>query len=88
LKVHTVLLHNLAYPAFANDENDILIGVHILGPHASDLIHEGVLAISMKLKAEDIIGTIHAHPTLSEVFSEAVMGLKGVALHAAPAKKN
>jgi len=62
--------------------------VHILGPHASDLIHEGVLAISMKLKAEDIIGTIHAHPTLSEVFSEAVMGLKGVALHAAPAKKN
>jgi dihydrolipoamide dehydrogenase len=70
-----------------SDENDTLIGVHILGPHASDLIHEGVLAVGMKLKAEDIIGTIHAHPTLSEVFSEAVMGLKGVALHAAPAKK-
>lgn len=71
-----------------SDENDILIGVHIVGPHASDLIHEGVLAIGMKLKADDIIGTIHAHPTLGEVFSEAVMGLKGVALHAAPVKKN
>ena len=71
-----------------SDENDIIIGVHILGPHASDLIHEGVLAIGMKLSAEDIIGTIHAHPTLGEVFSEAVMGLKGIALHAAPAKKN
>ncbi len=70
-----------------SDENDILMGVHIMGPHASDLIHEGVLAIGMKLKAEDIIGTIHAHPTLSEAFSEAVMGLKGVAIHAAPVKK-
>jgi dihydrolipoamide dehydrogenase len=71
-----------------SDEKDIIIGVHIMGPHASDLVHEGVLAIGMKLSADDIIGTIHAHPTLAEAFSEAVMGLKGVALHAAPAKKN
>jgi len=70
-----------------SDENDVLIGVHILGPHASDLIHEGVLAINMKAKAQDIISTIHAHPTLAEVFPEAVMGLKGIALHAAPVKK-
>ncbi|HWR62232.1 MAG TPA: dihydrolipoyl dehydrogenase [Clostridia bacterium] len=71
-----------------SDENDIIIGVHIMGPHASDLIHEGVLAIGMRISAEDIIGTIHAHPTLGEVFSEAVMGLKGIALHAAPARKS
>ena len=70
-----------------SDENDTLIGVHILGPHASDLIHEGVLAIGMKTSAEDIIGTIHAHPTLSESFAEAVMDMKGIALHSAPAKK-
>ena len=70
-----------------SDENNILIGVHILGPHASDLIHEGVLAIGMKCSAEDIIGTIHAHPTLSESFAEAVMDLKGIPLHSAPAKK-
>lgn len=67
-----------------SDENDVLIGVHIMGPHASDLIHEGVLAIGMKIKAEDVIGTIHAHPTLSESFAEAVMDLKGRALHCAP----
>ncbi|MGE5629891.1 MAG: dihydrolipoyl dehydrogenase [Caulobacteraceae bacterium] len=70
-----------------SDENNTIIGVHILGPHASDLVHEGVLAIGMKLSADDIIGTIHAHPTLGEVFSEAVMGLEGIALHAAPVKK-
>lgn len=69
-----------------SDENDKLIGVHILGPHASDLIQEGVLAIGMKIPAGDIIGTIHAHPTLSEAFAEAVMDLKGIALHT-PAKK-
>jgi len=70
-----------------SDEDDVIIGVHILGPHASDLIHEGALAISMKARAQDIINTIHAHPTLAEVFSEAVMGLKGIGLHAAPIKK-
>lgn len=70
-----------------SDENDTIIGVHILGPHASDLIHEGTLAIGLRLPADDVIKTIHAHPTLAESFSEAVMGLKGVALHAAPAKK-
>lgn len=70
-----------------SDENGILIGVHILGPHASDLIHEGVLAIGMKLSAKDIIDTIHAHPTLSETFSEAVMGLEGISIHSAPVKR-
>ncbi|MDF2522350.1 MAG: dihydrolipoamide dehydrogenase, partial [Clostridia bacterium] len=57
------------------------------GPHASDLIHEGALAISAKLKAEDIINTIHAHPTLSEAFHEAVSGLKGEAIHMVPARR-
>lgn len=70
-----------------SDERDRLIGVHILGPHASDLIHEGALAIGMKLSTEDILGTIHAHPTLSESFAEAVMDLKGISLHSAPSKK-
>jgi len=41
----------------------------------------------MKAKVQDIINTIHAHPTLAEVFSEAVMGLKGIALHSAPVRK-
>jgi len=64
-----------------------IIGVHIMGPHASDLIHEGTLAISAKLKIDDIKNTIHAHPTLSEAFHEAVCGLKGEAIHLVQSKR-
>lgn len=67
--------------------SDIIIGVHIMGPHASDLIHEGVLAIANKLDVDAVINTIHAHPTLSESFSEAVAGLKGEAIHIAPLRR-
>jgi dihydrolipoamide dehydrogenase len=69
----------------ANDNE--LLGVHIMGPHASDLIHEGTLAIANKLKIENIKNTVHAHPTLSEAFLEAVMGLTGEAIHMAPPKR-
>ena len=58
-----------------------------MGPHASDLIHEGTLAISKKLNATDIANTVHAHPTLSEAFYEAVLGLNGEAIHMVPAKR-
>lgn len=68
-------------------EDNTIIGVHIMGPHASDLIHEGVLAISKKMKVEDITGVIHAHPTLAETFHEAVMGLNNEAIHMVPKKK-
>lgn len=43
-----------------------IVGVHILGPHAADLIHEGALAIKNKLTIDDIIDTVHVFPTLSE----------------------
>lgn len=68
-------------------EDDTIIGVHIMGPHASDLIHEGALAINNKLSVEDIKGTVHAHPTLSEAFYEAALGLKKEAIHIAPPRK-
>lgn len=68
-------------------EDDTIIGVHIMGPHASDLIHEAALSINTKLKANDIINTIHAHPTLAEAFSEAVAGLKGEAIHMVQQKR-
>ncbi len=66
---------------------DAIVGVHIMGPHASDLIHEGTLAIANNMKIDQIKSTIHAHPTLSEAFTEAVMGLKGEAIHLAPKLK-
>lgn len=71
----------------ATKEDKIIIGVHIMGPHASDLIHEGALAISKKLNARDIATTVHAHPTLSETFYEAVLGLNGEAIHMVPSKR-
>jgi dihydrolipoamide dehydrogenase len=71
----------------ASLEDNIILGVHIMGPHASDLIHEGAMAISNNMKVENIASMIHAHPTLSEAFEEAVLGLKGEAIHMVPPKK-
>ncbi|MHC1719761.1 MAG: dihydrolipoyl dehydrogenase [Clostridiaceae bacterium] len=71
----------------ANKTDKTIIGVHIMGPHASDLIHEGVVAIEKKLTVDDIAHIVHAHPTLSEAFVEAVLGLEGKSIHSYPPKK-
>lgn len=71
----------------SSGEDNKIIGVHIMGPHASDLIHEGALAITHDMNALDIANTIHAHPTLGEAFSEAVLGLNNQAIHMLPGKK-
>jgi dihydrolipoamide dehydrogenase len=64
------------------DENtDRILGAHIIGPHASDLIHEVALAIEKGLTGSDIAHTIHAHPTLSEGIMEAAEDLHGSAIH-------
>jgi dihydrolipoamide dehydrogenase len=55
--------------------------MHIMGPHASDLIAEGALAIRLGLTAEDIVHTIHAHPTLPEAVRETAMGQLDGAIH-------
>jgi len=54
-------------------ENGRVLGMHIMGPHASDLIAEGALAMQLGATARDIAHTIHAHPTLSEAVHEAAM---------------
>ncbi len=66
----------------ADQSSDRVLGVHIIGPHASDLIHEAVLAIKHGLTAKDIAETIHAHPTLSETLAEAAEDVHGEAIHA------
>ena len=65
----------------ADDESDRMLGVHIIGAGASDLIAEGVLALEMRAASEDIARTCHAHPTLSEAFREAALAVDGRALH-------
>ena len=58
-----------------------ILGLHIIGPHATDLIAEGALAIQSGATAEDIIRTIHAHPTLPEAVREAALGQVDGAIH-------
>ncbi len=65
----------------AEESSDKLIGAHIIGAHASDLIHEAALAIKAGLTITDIADTIHAHPTLAEGIMEAAEDLHGEAVH-------
>ncbi|MDD4803254.1 MAG: dihydrolipoyl dehydrogenase [Syntrophomonas sp.] len=66
------------------DQDDVIIGVHIIGAHASDLIMEGTMMVKNRMKDADIIGTIHPHPTLSEGIMEAILDLQGKSIHLAP----
>lgn len=63
-----------------------VIGMHIMGPHASDLIMEGTLAIRNGLTAKAIAHTIHPHPSLSETVMESAHGIDGPIVHQAVIK--
>lgn len=65
----------------ADKKTDRLLGVHILGPRAGDLIAEAATAIAFGASSEDIARTCHAHPTLAEAFREAALAVQGRALH-------
>ena len=65
----------------AHADTDRLLGVHIIGPSASELIAEAVLVMEFEGSAEDLARTIHAHPTLSESVHEAALAAIGRALH-------
>ncbi|TMF66883.1 MAG: dihydrolipoyl dehydrogenase [Chloroflexi bacterium] len=60
-----------------------IVGVHIVGPQASELIAEATLAMKLEATTEDVIATIHAHPTLAETFREAALVAAGRAIHTA-----
>ena len=62
-------------------ETDLILGVGIVGPHASELISEGALAIEMGATLADLTDTIHPHPTLSEAVMEAAEVAAGTAVH-------
>ena len=62
-------------------DSDQILGVHVIGAHASDLISEACLAIEMGACAEDIALTVHPHPTLGESMMEAAEAVHGMALH-------
>ncbi len=62
--------------------DDRILGAHILGPCASDLVAELTLAMTRGLTVSDVAGTIHIHPTLSEAVMEAALKADGMAIHA------
>jgi len=62
-------------------KTDTILGVHIVGAHASEIIAEGVLAIEKKVKALELANTSHAHPTLSEAVKEAALDVHGRPIH-------
>jgi dihydrolipoamide dehydrogenase len=62
-------------------KTDRLLGVHILGPHASDLIAEAVVAMEFASSVEDLARSFHAHPTLPEAMKEAALAVEKRAIH-------
>ena len=65
----------------ADGKTDEILGVHILGAQASELIAEAVTAMVFRASSEDLARTIHAHPTLSEAMHEAALAVDGRAIH-------
>ncbi len=65
----------------ADAATDRVLGVHILGPRASEMIAEAVMVMEFAGSAEDIARTCHAHPTLSEATREAALAVDGRAIH-------
>jgi dihydrolipoamide dehydrogenase len=65
----------------ADEKTDRIVGVHIIGARAGDLIAEMVAAIEFSATSEDVARTSHAHPTLSEIVREAALAVDGRALH-------
>jgi len=65
----------------ADAATDELLGCHIIGLNAADLIQEVVLAVEYRGSSEDIGITVHSHPTLSETVKEAALGVLGRSIH-------
>jgi dihydrolipoamide dehydrogenase len=63
------------------DDQDIIIGAHILGPNASEILAELTLCVEKGMKLQDVYSSFHIHPTLSESVMEAALNAKGQALH-------
>ena len=65
----------------AEKKYDEILGVHIIGPKATELIAEAGVALKLEATSEELVRTIHAHPTLSEVIHEAAEAVSGHAIH-------
>ncbi len=65
----------------AEKKYDEILGVHIIGPRATEVVAEAVMALRMEVTVEELVRTIHAHPTMSEAVLEAAHAAHGAAIH-------
>jgi dihydrolipoamide dehydrogenase len=65
----------------ADAKYEEVLGVHIIGPSATELIAEAVTAMELEATAQDLMWTIHAHPTLSEAMLDAANSVEGIAIN-------
>lgn len=70
----------------ADEKDGRVVGAHMMGAHAADIIHELALAVRWKMKADQVASLIHAHPTLSESVMEAAHDVTGECIHNPPKK--
>jgi dihydrolipoamide dehydrogenase len=75
------------YKIVADASSDAILGVQIVGAHATDIIAEAALAIRLECTVAELARTIHAHPTLSEGLMEAAHAVHGDAVHVPPRRK-
>ena len=73
--------HDGFVKVIAEEETEEILGVHIIGPQATELISEAVVAMSSEATADSIARTIHSHPTLSEAVQEAFQGVYGMTIN-------
>jgi dihydrolipoamide dehydrogenase len=71
------------FKMIADAKTDEIIGAHIMGVHATDVVHEIALAMQLRAKVADVAEMIHAHPTFSEGILEAAEDVDGIAIHLA-----
>ena len=71
----------------AGREYGEVLGMHIIGPRATDLIAEGALAIRLEATIDELISTIHSHPTVTETMRECALDALGRAVHIPPRRK-
>ncbi|UCH80230.1 MAG: dihydrolipoyl dehydrogenase [Nitrospiraceae bacterium] len=80
-KAHAIGEISGLFKIISERESDKILGAHIIGAHASDLVHEIAVAMEKGLTVKDIAHTIHAHPTLAEGIMEAAEDVHGMAIH-------
>ena len=80
-RAHAMMQTDGMVKILSDAKYDRLLGVHILGPHASEMIAEVVIAMEFNASAEDIARTVHAHPTLSEAMHEAALAVDKRTIH-------